>query len=211
LKREDKLGRPVGTRNPGFDARRDALATALIARVVASPAPSFRELAEAAGVSVPTLRHYFDDRDGAVAACLAAMHRLGAAPMARGATDEIGPLEPSLAWFLGQFRLAWERFGVGPMIAAGLAEGLASKPVGPAFVNELLEPTLQSAEARLAAHLARGDLGPCDLRHAGLALVSPVLLALLHQESLGGAGCRPLDVDTFVADHVRRFVRAFGA
>lgn len=203
------MTRPTGARNAGFIQKREALAGALIPAIVAGSMPSFRELAEATGVSVPTLRHYFGDRDGALAAALAAMHALGAPHIARSATAEMGPLGASLRWFLMQFRAAWERFGVGRMIAAGLAEGLRSPAVGPAFVNELLEPTLQAAEQRLGCHVERGELPPCDLRHAALELVSPVLLALLHQGALGGARCRPLDVDAFLDDHIARFLKAF--
>jgi AcrR family transcriptional regulator len=203
------MARPAGTRNVGFEGKRDALAFALVSRVLVSPPPSFRELAESAGVSVPTLRHYFEDRDGAIRGALDAMYRMGAAHIARSGTDAMGPVAPSLRWFLDQFREAWERYGVGRMITAGLAEGLGSAGVGPTFIDTMLEPSLQAAEVRIAAHVARGDLEPCDVRHAALELLCPVLLALLHQGPLGGVACRPLDVDAFLDDHLRRFLRAY--
>jgi AcrR family transcriptional regulator len=204
------MGRPTGTRNAGFDEKRDALAFALVPRVMMSPPPSFRELAEAGGVSVPTLRHYFGDRDGAVRGALAAMHALGRDGMERSATEAIGPLPSSLRWFIQGFRDAWDRFGAGRMITAGLAEGLGNAGIGPSFIETMLEPSLQAAERRLAVHLARGELQPGNLRHAAIELVSPVLLALLHQGPLGGAACRPLDLDAFVDDHLARFRRAWG-
>jgi hypothetical protein len=37
--------------------------------------------------------------------------------------------------------------------------------------------------------------------------MAPVLLALLHQDSLGGAGCRPVNVGPFLEDHLDRFLR----
>ncbi|WP_437929371.1 hypothetical protein WMF37_08890 [Sorangium sp. So ce291] len=54
---------------------------------------------------------------------------------------------------------------------------------------------------RLARHVAAGELAPCDLRHAALALLGPLLLALLHQGPLGGRVCGPLDLDAFAATH----------
>ena len=75
----------------------------------------------------------------------------------------------------------------------------------------MLEPTLRALEARLARHVAAGQLPQCDLRHAALSVASPVLFALLHQDALSGRALRPLDVDGFVAEHVARFLRAWGA
>jgi hypothetical protein len=48
-----------------------------------------------------------------------------------------------------------------------------------------------------------------DTRHAALALLSPVILALLHQAELGGAKDHPLDVDRFLSDHAAAFARAY--
>jgi AcrR family transcriptional regulator len=171
---------------------------------------SLRELAGAAGVSVPTLRHYFGDRDGVVRAALTRMAELGAAHVSRArveATDQA--LGPSLRWLLGEVVLGWG-YGVGAMWSSGLQESLGHGTLGPAFVDDLLEPTLQATEARLAVHQARGELdAEADVRHAALQLVCPVLMGLLHQDPLGGAACRPLDVDAFLDDHVARFVRAW--
>lgn len=171
---------------------------------------SFRELAEAAGVSTATLRHYFGDRDGVLEAALEFMHRQGLEHLTRAATLPMGPVRESLAWLLEQLVLGW-RFGVGPMHALGIRAGLRHESLGPAYVNLLLEPTLQATEARLARHVADGELERCDVRHAALELISPLLLGLLHQDSLFGAKCRPLDLDTFLEEHLERFLRAYGA
>ena len=82
--------------------------------------------------------------------------------------------------------------------------------IGPSYVDHLLEPLLQAVEARLEQHQQWGELGDHDLRFAALSLVSPVVLALLHQDGLGGQGCRPLDVEAFVVAQVNGFVRAYG-
>ena len=83
--------------------------------------------------------------------------------------------------------------------------------LGPAYINEILEPTLKAVEARLARHRAEGELRSCDLRHAALALIAPPLLALLHQGELFGSLCRPLDINAFLKDHLDGFLRAYSA
>jgi AcrR family transcriptional regulator len=207
------LARPAGSRNIGFEERKSAIARAVLERMCrpGGARASLRELASAAGVGLPTVRHYFGDRAGLVAAAFAesrkeGLHWLALARTAR--TEE--PMSASLRWFLGVFAAGWDH-GLGLMFSQTLAAAVDDEVVGPAFVGDLLEPTLQAAEARLAVHRDRGELGSgVDLRHAALALFCPVLMGLLHQGSLRGARCRPLDLEAFLDDHVERFVRAFG-
>jgi len=45
---------------------------------------------------------------------------------------------------------------------------------------------------------------------SGTSTSVPLFVALLHQDALGGAMCRELDVDAFVDNHVDMFVRAYG-
>lgn len=205
------MSRPPGSRNADFAVSAEALLRALRPGLLApgGTAASFRELARGAGVSVATLRHYFPDRAAVVAASLALLHREGLPHLAEAATSDRGEVQASLRWFLDAVVLAWSRFGVGPAHVMGLAAGLQSETLGPAYVTELLEPTLQAGEARIARHVAQGELGPCDLRHAALELLSPVVLGLLHQQALFGARCRPLAMDAFLADHLARFLRAY--
>ena len=97
---------------------------------------------------------------------------------------------------------------MGLRMSQALAAGMDDPALGPATVDALLEPVLQAVEARLGVHRDRGELAAdADLRHAALALVSPLLLGLLHQRSLGGSGCRPLDLRRSRRIHVARFVR----
>lgn len=206
------MGRPAGTKNPGHDDRRRALAAAVIPRLLElGPAASLRELAAAAEVSVPTLRHYFEDRDGVVAAAMGEMLRLGRPHLAATAKPRRRGLRSSLMEMMRSLLEGWRRFGVGRIYGAGLAMGLHHAVLGPSYVDQLLEPLLQAVEARLEQHRAWGELGDHDVRFAALALVSPVVLALLHQDGLGGQACRPLDVEAFVRAHVDGFVRAHGA
>ncbi len=208
------MGRPTGSRNPGYEERRTEIALRIAERITAPDGAqaSFRDLASAAGVSLSTLRHYFGDRDGAVAAAMSEMRRQGEAWMQVARTVQVDlPLAASVRWYLDVFVRGWEQ-GVGAMLSQGLVAGVGHPSLGPSMVDELLEPTLQATEARLAHHQQRGELdSQADLRHAALELVTPVLMGLLHQGPLGGARCRPLDVPAFLDDHVRRFVRAWGS
>jgi hypothetical protein len=122
-----------------------------------------------------------------------------------------GDVRASLLHFLKGFSMAWFKHGVGKMYASTLALGLGSKAVGPAYVNHVLEPMLQAGESLLRQHQERGELIIDDVRHGSLMLLSPVVFGLLHQDSLGGAQCRPLDVPRFLETHVDAFLRAFPA
>lgn len=206
------MGRPKGSRNAGYEQKKRELLHTLIARVIEPDGAqiSFRELASAASVSVPTLRHYFGTRQELYLAVFNEMTNLGAYHLQRAQTDGIGTLEESLTWYFTEFLLGWKDYGSGPMVAVGLQTGLNEAAIGPGFVNELLEPLLQSLEARLLVHQERGELQPTPVRYAALSLISPVVMALLHQGPLGGAGCRPLDIDDFVAQHIKHFVEGFG-
>jgi len=207
------MGRPRGSKNADFDAAREALLRAARARLIepGGAGASFRDLAAAAGVSVATLRHYFGSREGLIEAVFAFDHLRGTPYLLEVATGPLAPLRSSLAWLLARIAEGF-RFGkLGEVHALGLAAGLSDRALGPAYVNEILEPTLKAVEARLARHLANGELRSCDLRHAALALIAPALLALLHQGELGGSTCRPLAIDAFLKDHLDGFLRAYGA
>jgi AcrR family transcriptional regulator len=203
------VGRRRGSKNADYVEARAAILERLLTQVGLSGRYhlSFRELAQAAGVTPSTLRHYFGNRDGVLAATFGRIHQGGMPFIAAAATEEHGPVAESLAWFLGSVRTGWE-FGVGKAHAFGLTEGLADPALGQAYLTHLLEPTLQAAEARLARHVAQGELGPCDVRQAAVSLLAPVILALLHQDALCGTAVRPLDLDAFVAGHLGRFLAA---
>lgn len=205
------MGRTAGSKNPGHDDKRRALAAAVVPELIRlGPRASLRELAAAAEVSVPTLRHYFEDRDGVVVAAMVEMLRMGEPHLAATAKPRRGGLRSSLMTMMRSLLEGWREYGVGRIYGTGLALGLHHEVLGPAYVQQLLEPLLQAVEARLEQHRQWGELGDHDLRFAALMLVSPVVLALLHQDGLGGQACRPLDVESFVRAHVDGFVCAHG-
>lgn len=206
------MGRPTGHRNADFEQTRKTLLESLHRRLVQPDGAraSVRELAAAAGVSVPTLRHYFGDREGIVRALLEDVHRHGEPYLLMVATGPLSDLRSSIAWFL---RYLDEGFlhGVAELHALGLGAGLRDDTLGPLYLEELVEPTLKAVEARLARHLAAGHLRPCDLRAAALSLVAPALFANLHQRALGGAATRPLSLALLIEEQTEAFVRAYAA
>jgi AcrR family transcriptional regulator len=206
------MSRTAGSRNRNYDAKRLGLLKRLGARLadLSRHRPSFREMAAAAGVSVPTLRHYFANRDGVVQAYLvwqgteSARYR----PLV-ATTDEAFPESIRRV-------LHGAAFGLKDMDrirthVVGLTEGLHNDRVGPTYLNATLEPLLGSVEQRLALHVSRAEMRAVDLRHAAVSLLAPLLVAILHQRELGGAHVRHLDMPRFIEDHADGFVRAYAA
>lgn len=207
------MARTTGARNADYDQQRWALARKVRPAVFSDGGirASFRELAAAGGTSVSTLRHYFGDRAGLIRAVLESQH-LDAAPfLAMASTPTTTDLRESIARYVAGLRQAWFAHGVGNIEARSLAAGLAETSLGPAYVNAMLEPLLQSFEGLLTAHIARQEMAPCDVRFAALGFLSPIVLGLLHQDSLSGKSCRPLDLDAFLAQHLDAFLASHPA
>ena len=101
--------------------------------------------------------------------------------------------------------------GMDALVASGLRESLSHERLGPVFLESSLEPTLAACEARLQTHVERGQMRPGDVRTAALALISPLVLAVLHQSKLGGCEVRELDWEAFAQAHADAFVRAWEA
>jgi AcrR family transcriptional regulator len=192
--------------------KRSALLRKLSARLIQldDTRPSLRQLALAAGVTVPTLRHYFGDREDLVQAVLEEFFLLGERYLARGAEPH-GELEPSIRAFLSRFaEVLVEGPKLGDMIAIAFLEGFYSKTLGPAALNYVIEPPLQAMEKRLAAHQARGELGYVDLRCAALMLISPLVVACMHQQQMFGDQVRPLDFAPLIDAVTSSFMTAYG-
>jgi AcrR family transcriptional regulator len=205
------VARTRGSRNADYDEARLALARKARARVMEPDGlrASLRELAVAAESSVATLRHYFGDREGLLTAVMESQHIDAAPHLAMASTPIPGDVRASLTAYLQRLSEAWFEYGVGVIQASSLASGLSSRALGPAYVNHVLEPLLGTVETLLRRHVDLGDLAPLDERHAALQLLSPVVLALFHQDSLSGNTCRPLDLEAFFVEHVDMFLRAY--
>jgi AcrR family transcriptional regulator len=176
----------------------------------AAPRPSFRELAAAAGVGVSTLRHYFGDREQLVRDVLE-IHGPGAARHLAFLREPQAPFGASILAACAYVAVGLRQPVVAELHTLGLAEGLGRPAMGATYLTAILEPMIEALEARLAAHVARGDMRPTDARAAALSLISPVVLAHLHQAALGGSQTRPLRLDEFLQDHCAGFVRAYEA
>ncbi|MFO7562638.1 MAG: TetR/AcrR family transcriptional regulator [Enhygromyxa sp.] len=206
--------RTYGAKNADHEAKRAAMVAAIAPVVMraAPERPSLREMAKAAGVSVNNLRHYFGTRDGVLEAVFAAMGIAGEPYIRRalGFTDLPAPL--GLRRLLEEIVAAWTPDKLGGLHRSGISEGLGSDELGPAYVEHLLEPTLAVAERMLEIWGERGELAIAEgqLRAAGLALLAPVILALLHQRGLQGDRLRPLDFVGFIEAHVEGFLRGWG-
>lgn len=200
-----------GAKSSGYAERRSALLRTCRARLTARdlPSPSMRELAAAAGVTVPTLRHYFGRREDLVVALLEELRREGEFYLARTRmTDQ--PFDQSIASLVRALSLGLAA-GLSEIHALGLREGLRHNRLGPAYLNEVLEPTVLAIEDRLAIHQARGEMREADKRVAAIALLSPLVIAYFHQNELGGIETRRLDFETFADEHVAAFLRAYRA
>ena len=207
------VARTRGSRNAGYEEQRSNLARKVREALSQDEGihASLRELAEAADTSVATLRHYFKDREGLLQGVMECQRAEAAPYLAMSAQAKHGDVRGSLLGFLQGLSTAWFKHGVGKMYASTLALGLGSNAVGPSYVNHVLEPLLQTGESLLRQHLERDEVVVEDVRQASLMLISPVVFALLHQDSLLGAQCRPLDLPQYLVTHVDAFLRAFPA
>ena len=207
------MPRPKGSRNETYAAKRAALVARLRERLRApGPAASMRELASAAGVTLPTLKHYFDDRDGVVEAVMADELAAGSAsggPLEVAATPA-GAFTRSVRDLLAHADAGFVHGGLTEAHAAGLAEGLRSEALGSRYLALALDPTVDAFAARLRAHQERGEMrADVDPRTAALQLLAPLVVARLHQDRLGGKDTSPVDMDAMLDQHADTFARGY--
>jgi AcrR family transcriptional regulator len=175
--------------------------------------PSFRQLAEAGEVSTPTLRHYFADRPNLMAAILEnylAEGRRGLEAVA----EPTGDLETSVRDYAAALLEAMRRpreVRLGDVFAVSLGEGLLDGRIGPAAITSILDPTVEVLRRRLDVHVARGEMIAADTRAAALMLLSPMLVAILHQDHLGGETASPIDLAAVLDEICSAFLRAYAA
>lgn len=208
------MARKAGDRNRDYERKRELILDAIGPRLLLPDGArlSLSEMAAAAGVSLSSLRHHVGGRAEIIATVLARYGERGEVFTRQVAAPpplEV-PLRESLRWALGQILVGLSH-GVLALHALGLSAGLADPAIGPAYLRAILEPTLACMEARLGHHAARGELQPCDLRLAALALLSPLLLSALHQDGLCGREVRPLSLEQVSQEQIDRFLAAYGA
>lgn len=201
------MARTAGSRNLNYDARRRELL--LLARnrltQLGGSRASFREMAEACGVSVPTLRHYFTRREDLIRAVMSEDLSAGRLHLEHVSTPA-GSFAASVREALAYIAMGFSH-GVGEVHTVGLTEGLRHDDLGPAFVDLVLEPSIAAVRRRLDAHVNDGEMRNVDTRHAALVLLAPVVLLMLHQRELGGVKRYPIELDSFLDDHAASFVR----
>ena len=210
---EKLLVRTYGAKNADHEAKRAKMVHAIAPLVMAAAPgrPSLREMAKAAGVSVNNLRHYFGTRERLLEAVFEAMGRAGDPYVRRALGFTELPVREGLRTLLAEISEAWTPEKLGGLHHSGISEGLGSTELGPAYVRHLLEPTLEVVERMLEIWSERGEIEVDEPRVAALALMAPVLLALLHQRGLGGGSCRLLDFGPFLERHVDGFLDGWSA
>lgn len=201
-------GRPKGVKAHDYDEKRADLIRRLRTLCFERPTErlSVRQMASGVGVSVPTLKNYFADRDAIIGAVLEQCWRDAAALL----TVEIVPdetLQQRVKSELDKLLLGLTKFGLDKLHIWGMNEGLASAVVGPAYLNYFLEPTLQAAEKWLSYHQGEGAFSDdINIRHAAISLYAPCLVLVTHQSYLGGDEVRRADLARFFDEHSRRFI-----
>jgi AcrR family transcriptional regulator len=178
----------------------ELLATLAQTAIAERSAPvSLRQFAIKAGVSEPTLRHYFSDRQGVVIAIIGFF--------ADGARDWIErsaqPADSVVEAVNGYADLAMEGADTDVFAQAhafALVESIHDPVVARAYLDLVIEPSLQAIENRMRASVDPDGQDPDRVRHSALALYGTVLIAVLHQRLLRGGEARPLDMAGFFGD-----------
>jgi len=200
------MARPAGRRNADYEAKRAALIAALTELTLSTPAlrPSLRHWAHACGVTEPTLKHYFGDREGVAVAILEEIG-VRSRSLLEAVAEPAPNLEQAIDTYIALSKIGLHNGAFARAHCFGIVEGVAHPDVGRAYLTHLLEPSLAALEARLAPFSA-GGASDASTRGAALALFAPLLLAVVHQQALGGAATAPMDVDA-VFDKVGALLR----
>lgn len=199
------MPRPLGRRNPDYEEKRDRLIQDLTDYVLRSELtrPSFRQMAMAGAVAEPTLRHYFGDRESVACEILRVLQERAAPLVAAVAESGAESLDEAVGRYMQLSRAGVAHGAFARAHAFGLVEGVADREVGGGYLEALLEPSLKALETRLQPHLGEG-VTAVELRAAALMLFAPMLLAVIHQQLLGGAQSDPVDLDALF-DAIARF------
>ncbi|WP_350174440.1 hypothetical protein [Hyphomonas sp.] len=192
------MPRPIGARNHDFELKRAALVDSMTGYALEADLrrPSLRQFAIAAKASEPTLRHYFDDRQGVVEAILENMGKRATWIWDVIAHPAGNPTEAIEEYY--RVADAGMRYGHFTRAHAfGLIEGIADDNAGRAYLKFLLEPGLKSIMDKLEA-TPDGPASRDALRTAAFAIMAPLLFMSIHQKLLGGEADFPIDTQATI-------------
>jgi len=192
------MGRKPGSRSHDYDEKRAELARRVFRCLAAGKGPTLNAMADFTGVSRPTLRHYFRDREGAVRTALELAARVGATRFGPIAELEGESAHDVVREALEYFVAAWRNHGIGRLHRVGLKEGIDDPVNGQVYLDHALEPALHAFATLFDRLQARGQLAPGDARARAFAAVGPIHLAMVHQTALGGATEHPVDVRALI-------------
>lgn len=209
------MPRTKGVKNADYDIKRRELLDRMLPRFARLDLerPSLRQLAAAADVTAPTLQHYFGDRTGVIEALLAEYHQRGETRLTL-VSQAAGPFPESIREFAQGFVFGLQARAsvrLGDVLAASLCEGLADPQVSPLALRHIIDPAVDALTTRLEAHARRGEMIATDLRAAALMLLSPLLLAVLHQDQMHGRQMRCIELGALADELSDAFVRAYAA
>ena len=205
------MPRTVGARDADHAAKRAVLVARLRSKLAERGAghPSFRELAQSAGVGQTTLRHYFGDLDGVVAAVFEDYAREGA-PYVEVSAEPSGPFAQSMADAVTFMATGQRQDTLRAIHATGQSEGVRRPRAGKAYREHILDATLSAVSRRIARHAEAGELRDgVDPRAAAVSLVAPIVFAFQHQSDLQGAQDCPFDLEDFLVRHVQAFIAGY--
>lgn len=183
--------------NAGSDRRSELLAMLAHIAIAERSAPvSLRQFAIKAGVSEPTLRHYFTDRRGVVITIIGYFAD-GAREWLERSAQSAPSLEAAVNGY-GDLAMEGSRSDVFAQAHAfAFVESIHDRDVARAYLEQIIEPSLNALERRLAPGVDPDGIKPETVRHAAIFLYAPVLVAVLHQRLLAGEETRPLDMAGF--------------
>lgn len=211
----NELPRAKGVKNADYESKRRELLDRMLPRFARLDLerPSLRQFAAAAEVTAPTLQHYFGDRTGVVAALLEE-YRLRGASRLEVAAKPTGAFADSVREFADSLVVGMQANSaarLGDVMAASLCEGLADPQISPLALTHIIDPAVDALVARLDEHAARGEMIETDRRAAALVLLSPLLLAVLHQDQMKGRASRHIELSGLAEAVSSAFVRAYAA
>jgi AcrR family transcriptional regulator len=202
------MSKTKGSRSKDYDSKRLELLRKIGGFLMENPTQkaSMRQIATACDVSMPTLIHYFQNRESISHAWLEQCWKDARHHLQEGAQPK-GTLAHCIKYKLQNIADAFMLFGLDKLHIWGLTEGLGDTFLGPSYLQFFLEPTLQACEAWLSYYKNKGDIdSSVDIRFAAISLISPLIILLMHQHALSGSDVRPADIQTFINQHAKRFL-----